>query len=176
MTRATHYNTLQHTATHCNTLKHTATHCNTLQHTATHVTRSHVRNDSLTFNFMMESTDVSFMCKPCLVDMILQRTATHCNTLQHTATDLALVSRSCVSHALLTISPHVCRDSFAFTEFCDGRDCPWLIQLYNYQSLLSQDTCDFFEFLFSIFKKYWRYHRQYIALFVAEWAHTQTDK
>ena len=34
--RATHCNTLQHTATHCNTLQHTATHCNTLQHTATH--------------------------------------------------------------------------------------------------------------------------------------------
>ena len=28
-TRATHCNTLQHTATHCNTLQHTATHCNT---------------------------------------------------------------------------------------------------------------------------------------------------
>jgi len=34
--RATHCNTLQHTATHCNTLQHTATHCNTLHHTATH--------------------------------------------------------------------------------------------------------------------------------------------
>jgi len=35
--RATHFNTLQHTATHCNTLQHTATHCNnTLQpHAAT---------------------------------------------------------------------------------------------------------------------------------------------
>jgi len=34
--RATHCNTLQHTATHCNTLQHTATRCSTLQHTATH--------------------------------------------------------------------------------------------------------------------------------------------
>jgi len=32
--RATHCNTLQHTATYCNVLQHMGTHCNTLQHVA----------------------------------------------------------------------------------------------------------------------------------------------
>ena len=61
--RATHCNTLQHTATHCNTPQHTATHCNTPQDTATHrKTPRHTATHSYT----------------------LQHAATHCNTLQHT--------------------------------------------------------------------------------------------
>jgi len=63
--RATHCNTLQHTATHYNTLQHTATHCNTLLHTAAHgSTRQYAITSSNT----------------------LQHAATSCNTLQHPVT------------------------------------------------------------------------------------------
>ena len=66
---------LQHTTTHCNTLQtlqHTATRCLTLQtlrNTATHCRVEIPRNGK------MISTNTA-----------TQPTATHCNTLQHTAT------------------------------------------------------------------------------------------
>jgi len=110
---ATHCNTLHHTATHCNTLQHTATrytslhhtaqHCNKLQrtrdahvneswHTTTHAwctrwwgrtrwwVRAHKRN---------QWPPVPHM--PSLVEQSLQHTATHCNTLQHTAPHLDIL-------------------------------------------------------------------------------------
>ena len=89
---ATHYNTLQRTAKYRNTLQHTATHCNTLQHTATRMlfrSSPHI-NDMLFMSnpYINEMSFISFMS--CGVELmtntILQHTATHCNTLQHTAT------------------------------------------------------------------------------------------
>jgi len=86
---ATHCNTLQHATTHMSyflfavcclllgtcgcegTLQRAATHCNTLQHTAAH------------FN-----TPVVFLIAVCCTVCVNGRgsTATHCSTLQHTAT------------------------------------------------------------------------------------------
>jgi len=95
----TYCNTLLHTATHCNTRRHTATHCNTLQHTATHCN---------TLSLTCQSRVPSYRYRPILFGMALfacglidyllystilciryytlHHTATHCNTLQHTAT------------------------------------------------------------------------------------------
>jgi len=88
---ATHCKALQHTAAHCSTLQHTVAHCNTLQHTATHwyilVTfPSHTaslcgrapcsKHSQYTRIFVCTATHCN----------TLQHTATHCNTLQHTAT------------------------------------------------------------------------------------------
>ena len=64
-------NILHCTATHCNTLLHTATYCNILQDTATH------------FNTLIF---VGFWVHAVFTNLLLQHTATHCNTLQHTAT------------------------------------------------------------------------------------------
>jgi len=99
---ATHYNTLQHTATYCNarqrtathgtTRQHTAPHCTTLHHTAPHCTtlqhnstycitpkREYLHVVGVTY-FALQSSATH--CDTST----LQRTATHCNTLQHTAT------------------------------------------------------------------------------------------
>jgi len=68
---ATHFKTLQRTATHCNKLQQTATHCNirnTLLHTATHCNHTAITLQS--------------HCNHTVIT--LQRTATYCNTLQHT--------------------------------------------------------------------------------------------
>jgi len=82
-----HCTTLQHTATHCNTgqpesavvyeifrscqfgntLQRTATHCNTLQRTASQVNQK-------------------VQCCARYSDLVLQHSATLCNTLHHTAT------------------------------------------------------------------------------------------
>ena len=98
---ATHRNTLQYTATHpqhfrafckhCNTLQHTATHCNTPQHTAPHRnTPQRTATQSQRFGVFRpfyvrqrcQDDDIATHCNT------LQHTATHCNTLQHTATYL----------------------------------------------------------------------------------------
>jgi len=98
-------NALQYTATHCNTLHHTATHyrypglsrrstasaralitidlaycnalhnCNTLQHTATHYRCSGPSHRSTALARILIKNWLN----------MLQHTATHCNTLQHTA-------------------------------------------------------------------------------------------
>ena len=101
-----HCNTLQHTATHCNTLQHTATHCNTaVIHCVTfihvhvsylsvccsvlqgvagccsvlHVLR-HIHSCTCVLSFSQQepSADTNLLIK--------SKTATCCNTLQHTAT------------------------------------------------------------------------------------------
>jgi len=102
---ATHCNILQYTATHCNTqghavecllhelydlASHAATHCNILQHIATH--RVEGTTWLLTHCSTLQYTEM--LCKKqghaveCLVydfaSKTLQRTATRCNTLQHT--------------------------------------------------------------------------------------------
>jgi len=71
--------------THCNTLQHTATHCNTLQHTATrcNARTSHVTCLSSHGTYTLQHTagrkwtSCPTYCHKC--------TATHCNTLHHTA-------------------------------------------------------------------------------------------
>jgi len=86
---ATHCNILQHTATHCNTLQHTATYCNTLQHTATHCTLfiyiSHDSTGPSDVGTTYRAAQFIMVLSSCLyTHTTLQRTATHCNTLQHT--------------------------------------------------------------------------------------------
>ena len=66
---ATHCQTLPQTGPHCNTLRHTAPHCDTLQH-------------SIFTVWITNVMDVPVRRR----QHIPQRTATHCNTLQHTAT------------------------------------------------------------------------------------------
>jgi len=66
-----HGNTLQHSAIHCNTLQHTATLCN-MQLTAPQSNAYRL----LFYCFVHTATHCN----------TLQHTATHCNTLQHTAT------------------------------------------------------------------------------------------
>jgi len=68
-------NTLQHGATHYTMLQHTGTLCNTLQHTPV--------------TYVCPIANISSRATHCNT---LQHTATHCNTLQHTAT------HTCVSH------------------------------------------------------------------------------
>ena len=99
----THCNTLQHTATSCNTLQHAATrcrcsrtkcrrghkatqrlqhtaaHCNILQHTSAHRNKLQMLESQLPQCSRFSST-IATHCNT------LQHTATHCNTLQHTAT------------------------------------------------------------------------------------------
>ena len=105
---AIHCNTMQHTATHCNTLQHTAIHCNTLQHTAAqHNALACCPATVCACAYMNIYTlqlwrgwyvDVCsklawprhvnlYSCTAyCIWSVVLQHTATHCNTLQHTAT------------------------------------------------------------------------------------------
>jgi len=77
---ATHCNTLQHTATHCNTLQHTATHYNTIQNTTTlYKTLPHSETP---YTPLQHSNEIVFFF-PAIAKF--GNTATHCNTLQHTA-------------------------------------------------------------------------------------------
>jgi len=72
---------LQDTARHCNTLQHTTTHCNTLHHMH-RLTTSTVRDQRC--NTMQQSAaHCSTMLHHTATDF---STATHCKTLQHTAT------------------------------------------------------------------------------------------
>ena len=108
--------TLQHTATHCNTLQHTATHCNTRQHTATqravgsclyalclNQSKKAYRNTQLPQTnsdtvgvCLYVAVCCSVCCSVCLLFDLVQKgtqhTATHCNTLQHTATHYVYMS------------------------------------------------------------------------------------
>ena len=99
--------TLQHTATHCNTLQHTATHCNILQDTATHcsrqreqkarqtdtsaATRYHTLHNIPTHYNTQKQIDKTDRYAARQTEQVLQnahtlqRTASHCTTLQHTA-------------------------------------------------------------------------------------------
>jgi len=86
---ATHRHTLQHVAAHCNTLhalQHTATHCNTLQHTATHChTLQHVAAHCNTLHALQQRHSAYLCADMCCsvlqcVDVLMQQTATHCNT------------------------------------------------------------------------------------------------
>ena len=81
-----HCTTLQHTAPHCNTLHHTATHCNTLQHTATHEYHSAFRIKANRHIQIEQCSDVWKFSKVSPIPILLQYTATHCNTLQQRAT------------------------------------------------------------------------------------------
>ena len=69
--RATHCNTLQHTATHCNTLQHTATHCITLQHTAIHCN---------TLQYALQHPLISRKCMCLLQDLRLGSSSRNCLT------------------------------------------------------------------------------------------------
>ena len=110
-----HCNTLQHTVTHCNALQRTATHCNALQHTAS-LCNTHLHHRLTTYMFCTlhlqfgSSTDapLDYSIYPplppglhmCQDTGIVSYTATHFNTLQHTA-------KHCNTHSVLT--PHVSR-------------------------------------------------------------------
>jgi len=123
-TRATHYNTLQHTATHCNTLqqqtatrwfhktprkrypssRHTAAHCNTLQHISAHCsTLQHTAARCSTLQHKATQCNT------------VQHGATHYNTLQHTATHIAPhTATHCNTHCnALQHTPKECT-SFSF--------------------------------------------------------------
>jgi len=63
----------EHAATRCKTLQNAATHCNTLQQTLT----SKREGARVTSETKVNGKDKN---------VLLQHTATHCNTLQHTAT------------------------------------------------------------------------------------------
>jgi len=104
---ATRRNTLQHAATHCNTPQQAATRRNTLQHAATY-TNTHYRNravENVTGHMFHTFGDA------------LQRTATHCNTLQQTATTHTAatarwkISLSFVPHKILDIGSPIFFDS-----------------------------------------------------------------
>ena len=101
-----HCNTLQRTTTHCNALQHIATHCSTLQythcniHTATHPTEG----VSWVVARMLPQCPLQCTATHCIIHTATHliewiawmlpycrlqhtaHTATHCNTLQHTAT------------------------------------------------------------------------------------------
>ena len=122
-------NTLQHTATHCNILQHTmkelcivrthwitslwvATHCKLLQHTATHkrsvcLVRTHLITCVCHIGLHV-CVIYDYMCVSCVITSLW--VATHCNTLQHTATHKRCVWLvrthliTCVCH----IGLHVC--------------------------------------------------------------------
>jgi len=70
---ATHYDTLQHTATYCNTLRCTAPYCNALSRT-TMVYPRPLCQVVIVSSHVFRSARLS------------SRTATHCNTLQHSGT------------------------------------------------------------------------------------------
>jgi len=83
----THCNTLQHTAERCNTLHRTATHCKKLQHTATDCNRHSLQNrHTATHCNRKRKRDLLWLQIVHRSQITLQRTATHCNTLQHAAT------------------------------------------------------------------------------------------
>ena len=84
-------NQVQHTATHYNTLQHTATHCNTLQHTAiiSRLWMSRVYTDESRRTDLDKGHCIGYVAwvkeSSATHCNTLQDTATHCNTLQHTA-------------------------------------------------------------------------------------------
>jgi len=86
----THYNTLQHTVTHCNTPQHTATHCNTCCiFITTQVGCCSCEPHPGSMMFYTPTyihTQHTAMHTRIHAYKILQRAATHCNTLQNTAT------------------------------------------------------------------------------------------
>jgi len=84
------YNTLQHTATHCNMLQHMAMCCNTLQHTTLIAVR--ILMSEAQFGEKIFATHCN----------TLQHTATHCNTLHHTATHCNTLQR----HAATRYNTH----------------------------------------------------------------------
>ena len=109
--------TLQHAAAHCNTptlcntLQHAATCCNTLQHTARTknsscmttkaLWRGHLRSGVLQCVAIcccsvllqcVAAQSIEIKSKP---DLELQRTAAHCNTLQHTVITLQHTATHC---------------------------------------------------------------------------------
>jgi len=80
--------------TYCNTLQHTATHCNILQHTAMQISHWNTSKKSVLQCVALHSKEnlcVALCCRWHLIykkltATYLPLTATHCNTLQHTAT------------------------------------------------------------------------------------------
>ena len=78
---ATHCTTLQYTASHCNILQYSATHCVTLQHTTSHYkTLQHTATHCNLHNRNM------MRMRATRRGSSATRTATHCGTLQCTAT------------------------------------------------------------------------------------------
>jgi len=118
-----HCNTLQHAATHCNTLQHTATCCNILQHTA-----------RIDLPIEIRRTETQGRINPDVVAAApynaLQRTATHCNTLNtlphnsthyttlpqlpHTATHYNALQHA--THCNNTLQQHTCRSEIRRAE------------------------------------------------------------
>jgi len=89
--KAPHCNTQQHTVTHCNALQRTATHCNTLQHnrwnyllrTCIFLARELALKDYLLRLSQLEAANALNYYFTALQ----LHTATHCSTLQCTATN-----------------------------------------------------------------------------------------
>jgi len=115
---ATHCNTPQRAQTHCNTLQHTATRCNTPQHTAKNCKRSssHMQWKRQVCNSLQLTAKLCNTLQRAATDhprpmelarksptsciphaSIMSITATHCNTLHHTATHYVLYS-ACLNH------------------------------------------------------------------------------
>jgi len=108
--RATHCNTLQHTATHCNTLQHTATHCNVLRHIETRA-----RPDTFL-------TAIAFKQYP---SNSLQLIATHCNSLQLIATHCQSLQQrismhSSTQHPLNCVSVTLCNTLQLIATHCNN--------------------------------------------------------
>jgi len=90
-TRATHNNTLRHTATHCKSLQHSVTHCNTLQNTATHCnTRQYMATHGNTLHHTATHCNTPRdTATHCNTNVPNSRAGTHCSTLQHSLTNVA---------------------------------------------------------------------------------------
>jgi len=83
-----------HSATECNTcyntLPHTATCCIALQLAATHCPESGSEDENnSTGKFTLYKTNLQSIVQPSEIQRTLQRSATHCNSLQFTATHCA---------------------------------------------------------------------------------------
>jgi len=88
-------------ATHCNTLQHTATHCKILQPCAKRYMATHYNSLQLCRTWTphtLQHTDRSMHA----MLIILQHTATHCNTLQHTATHCNTLQHTATHRNTLT--------------------------------------------------------------------------
>ena len=93
-----HHSTLQHTAACCRTLQHIAAHCNKLQHTAAHTqnlgsllsaTQCNPEKHTATHTHRAVRGGTHPTNRPiAAAPLQTQPLALHCNTLQHTLTDL----------------------------------------------------------------------------------------
>ena len=89
---ATHCDTLQHTATQCYILQHTAALCNALQHTSPICARFCCKKKNLKWNTLQPMVTRRNVLHRAIIHehyfslILLPKTTSNCNTLQHTAT------------------------------------------------------------------------------------------